>query len=115
MKRIRTITVSVVILCLSGLINTALQAQENRRVRVINRASSPIRYLYASNVDRGTWEEDILGPLRVIASGNYMDVNIDDGSGHCLYDVRAVLYDGREAVTRNLNVCTSGSWTVTDK
>ncbi len=115
MKRIRQIAISVVALCLFGLIGTALQAQENRRVRIINRASSSIQYLYASNVDRRSWEEDILGAWRVIAPGYYRDVNIDDGSGHCLFDIKAVLSDGREAVGRNINVCTSTSWTVYDR
>jgi hypothetical protein len=42
-----------------------------------------------------------------------MEIDIDDGTGHCLYDFKAILTDGREATTRNVNVCTQESWTVT--
>ena len=114
MNKLRRFAICMTAFCALGLTALWAQSSENRYVRVINRASSPIRYLYASNVDRPTWEEDILGPLRMIATDHYVDVNIDDGSGHCLYDLRAVLFDGRTATTRNVNVCTEGSWTVTD-
>jgi hypothetical protein len=115
MKRTRNIAASALALCLFGLISTVVQAQENRYVRIINRASSSIRYLYASNIDSDDWQEDLLGPFRIVTPNHYIDANIDDGTGHCLYDIKAVLSDGRVAVTRGLNVCTSGSWTVTDE
>ena len=114
MNKFRRFTICMTTVCLLGLASLLAYAGENRYVRIINRASSPIQYLYASNVDTDSWQEDILGPWRMIASGYYVDVNIDDGSGHCLYDLKAVLFDGRKAITRNVNVCTQGSWTVTD-
>jgi len=88
-------------------------AQEDRRVRIINQASSSVYHFYASNVNSGSWEEDILGN-KVLPPGRSVVVNIDDGSGHCLYDLKAVLRDGRSAIRRRFNVCTQGSWTVTD-
>jgi hypothetical protein len=87
--------------------------QEDRRVKVINNASSAIYHFYASNVDSESWEEDILGN-RTIPPGKSVIINIDDGTGHCYYDLKAVLRDGREAVRRKFNVCTQSSWTVTD-
>ena len=115
MKRVRDIAAFAFALCLVGLTSTTAQAQENRHVRVVNRASSPIQYLYASNVDRETWEEDLLGPSRVLPTNYYIDVNIDDGTGHCLFDLKAVLSDKRVAVTRRFNVCTNDTWTVTEQ
>jgi hypothetical protein len=87
--------------------------QENRRVRIINSSSSSIYRLYASNVDSEDWEEDILGS-ETIPPGRSRIANIDDGTGHCRYDLKAVLYDGRTAIKRNFNVCAKASWTVTD-
>ncbi|MGO4882094.1 MAG: hypothetical protein ACLP59_14875 [Bryobacteraceae bacterium] len=113
MKRIRNMAVCVIALGLFGLMGTAAQAQENRHVQIVNRASSPIYHLYASNVDRGTWEEDLLGD-RVLLPGYWINANIDDGSGHCLFDMKAVLYDGRTAEIHGFNVCTGESWTVTN-
>jgi hypothetical protein len=108
----KMLTAALCLLSLAG--SQIVNAQENRRVRIVNQSSSTIRYFYASNVDRHGWEEDILGPMRVIAPGYYVNVNIDDGSGHCLYDLRAVLADNRQAVRYRFNVCTNSSWTVTD-
>ena len=113
MNKLRRFAICIAALWALGLVSSA-QSGENRHVKVINRASSSIRYFYASNVDRGTWEEDILGAFRVIAPDHYRIIDIDDGTGHCLYDFRAVLDDGREAITHNVNVCTEESWTVTD-
>ncbi len=114
MNKLNRLVICLVAFFALGLTTISAQSGENRRVRIINRASSPIRYLYASNVDRSTWEEDILGPMVMIGTDRYMDVNIDDGSGHCLYDLKAVLLDGRTAERGNFNVCTQESWTVTD-
>ena len=102
-------------LCLLALAASTTQAQFNRHVRIVNRSSSTIEYLYASNIDRETWEEDILGQYRVIAPGYYRDANIDDGTYHCRYDLKAVLRDGRVAVSRNFDVCANSSWTVYDR
>lgn len=114
MKLIQRMAAGIATVCLLGSLTSFAQSGENRRVRIVNEASSAIRYFYASNVDSGRWEEDLLGPLNVILPDHYIVANIDDGTGHCLYDLRAVLYDGREAITRNFNVCTQSSWTVTD-
>ena len=45
---------------------------------------------------------------------HYVDVNLDDGSGHCKFDLRAVMSDRREAVRRDFNVCSEDSWTITE-
>jgi len=87
--------------------------QENRRVRIINNASSSIYHFYASNVDSESWEEDILGD-KVIPPKKSAMINIDDGTGHCWYDLKAVLHDGRSAIRRKFNVCTQATWTVVD-
>jgi hypothetical protein len=87
--------------------------QENRRVKVINHSSSAIYHFYASNVDSDNWEEDILGEETIPPGGSRI-VNIDDGTGHCYYDLKAVLYDEREAIRRKFNVCAEASWSDTN-
>jgi hypothetical protein len=98
---------------LIGLSNSQAADRENRRIRIINNSSKPIYHFYASNIDRTNWEEDILG-TKVLLPGQQTTINIDDGSGHCLYDFKAVLSDQRSATTRSVNVCTQSSWTVVD-
>jgi hypothetical protein len=87
---------------------------EDRVVKVINETSAPIYHLYISNVDQGRWGPDQLGILQTIDSDHYRVFDMDDGSGHCLFDIQAVLSDGRKATTRNFNVCTQSTWTVVE-
>ena len=86
----------------------------NRAVKVIDEASSPIYHLYVSNVDTDNWGPDQLGYYEFIGYNRYMAFNMDDGTGHCFFDIKAVLKDGRYAIRRNFNVCREGSWTVTN-
>jgi hypothetical protein len=100
------------IICFLALGGSITQAQLGRRVQIVNGSSSPIEYLHASNNDHPKWDEDLLGPMRVIPPGHSIDANIDDGSGHCRYDLRAVLMDGSEALQPDFNVCANISWTI---
>lgn len=99
-------------LCLLAFGGSTTQAQWGRRVEIVNRSSSSIAYLQASNNDRRKWAKDLLEPLRMIHPGRSLDVDIDDGSRHCRYDLRAVLVDGREAVQSDFDVCANITWVV---
>ena len=99
-------------LCLLAFGGSTTQAQWGRRVQIVNRSSSSIEYLQASNNDHQKWEKDLLQPLRMIHPGHYIDVDIDDGSWHCRYDLRAVFVDGREAVQSDFDVCANITWVV---
>jgi hypothetical protein len=89
-------------------------AQEDRRVKIINDSSRSVYHLYISNIDTDRWGEDLLGILETIGPNRYRVFNVDDGTGHCRFDFKAVMEDRSEAVRRNLNVCTQSSWTITD-
>ena len=43
-----------------------------------------------------------------------MNINIDDGSGACLYDFKAVFEDGEELVRNGIDVCTTTTYTYTE-
>lgn len=91
------------------------QAQNlDRRIRVINNTSYTMLTFQASNVARRTWEEDILGRNRVLRSGQSIVVNLNDGSGYCVFDLRARFQGGREATRRRVNICQVSSWTIND-
>lgn len=76
----------------------------DRRVRINNHSSYDIIEFYASNKDATTWQEDILGK-NILPAGNSVVINIDDGTGYCIYDFRAVFEDGDEVVKYGNNVC----------
>jgi hypothetical protein len=84
---------------------------EDRRVRIINAANITLNSFYASNVNRKSWEEDILGNS-VLRPGQSVVVNINDGTGACMFDFRAVMADGRKVESYGMNVCQITSWTV---
>ena len=77
---------------------------EDRRVRLINDTGFTMVRFYASRVSTDDWEEDILGDS-VLRSGASVMVNIDDGTGACRYDFKAVFDDGDELVRNDINVC----------
>jgi hypothetical protein len=92
---------------------STLEAKDgrDRRVVVVNRSGETVYRLYASNSSRERWEEDLLGS-DVLGSGRQVRVNVDDGSGACIFDLKAETKDGRKAVSWRFNVCTQSTWTV---
>jgi len=85
----------------------------NRVVTINNKSSYQIQEFYASNTGTNDWEEDILG-VDVLRPGESVDVDIDDGTGYCKFDFRAVFIDGDEAVKHNVNVCEIAEFDFTD-
>jgi hypothetical protein len=95
------------------VVGTASAAALDRRVRINNNSSYDIIEFYASNQDSDSWEEDILG-RNILPAGNSVVINIDDGTGYCKYDFRAVFEDGDEAVKYGNNVCELSDFTYWD-
>lgn len=77
---------------------------ENRRVRVINVTGVTMTHFYASSSGQVVWQEDMLG-RDVLGSGASVMMNIDDGTGACLYDFKARFADGDELKRFRINVC----------
>ena len=86
------------------------QSNDNfdRRVQIINETGVAIVVFNASHVNTEDWEENILGD-RTIRNGETVTINIDDGTGHCRYDFRAIFADGDIVVDEGVNVCEIGS------
>lgn len=77
---------------------------QNRRVRVHNQTGWTMTHFYASDSRVDDWEEDMLGS-GVLANGASVTMNIDDGSGACLYDFKARFTNGQELTRFRINVC----------
>lgn len=108
LSSIRLLAVSLFAFC--SLSFSAAQAQ-NRHVLVINETSLTLTRFFASNIAQPGWQEDMLG-LGVLGPGRYVDANIDDGSGYCHFDLKAVFSDGEEVIRYNVDVCSITSWTI---
>ncbi len=65
----------------------------DRHIDILNRSDLTIMQLQASNVGTSFWKNDILGE-DVIGPNEIVNANIDDGTGYCLFDFRAVFDDG---------------------
>jgi hypothetical protein len=85
----------------------------DRRVRVVNDSSRTMTKFQASNKASKSWEEDILGN-DVLKPGQSVVVNINDGTGYCVFDLRATFQGGATVVRRNINICKISSWTIND-
>ncbi len=86
-------------------------ASANRIVKIGNTTGVTMTHFYASNTKRDTWEEDILGS-DVLASGHSVNIDIDDGTGACMFDLRADFADDDVVTEHDFNVCTRASWTI---
>ena len=76
----------------------------NRRVRIHNNTGWTMLRFYASDSRITSWQEDMLG-RGVLNAGNSIMMNIDDGSGACLYDFKAEFTNGQVLTRYNVNVC----------
>ena len=82
----------------------------NRHVDIVNDTGMTMAEFYASATGADDWEEDILGS-DTLANGEVFDVDIDDGSGACKFDFKAVFTDGSSHVRRAVNVCSISTFT----
>jgi len=84
----------------------------DRHVTIRNRTGWTMLRFYASDTRSDDWEEDILGD-RVLENGASIRINIDDGSGACLYDFKAEFTNGQELVRERVNVCQISEYSYT--
>jgi hypothetical protein len=103
----------VTLLALTFGAGVSAQAEEDRRVRIINETKHTMMRFSASNVGQTSWEEDILGQS-TLAPGSSVVINIDDGSGYCLYDFKGVFDDGDEVIQNRIDVCKIESFRFTE-
>lgn len=76
----------------------------NRRVRIHNQTGWTMTHFYASDSRVSSWQEDILGSS-VLPAGRSIMINIDDGSGACVFDFRARFSNGQYLERFQVNVC----------
>ena len=82
----------------------------NRHVDIVNDTGMTMSEFYASATGTDDWEEDILGS-DTLAVGEVFDIDIDDGTGACKFDFKAVFTDGTSHVRRAVDVCKISTFT----
>ena len=83
---------------------------QNRVVDIVNQTNAPMQFS-ASNANQSLWRSAQFISTS-IASGGYITLNFDDGTGACIFDFKAGFSNGREARRDNINVCAETAWTL---
>jgi hypothetical protein len=81
---------------------------------LINNSSHTLQFFYAAPSDTDEWGEDLLGDSGILESGYQATTYIYDGSDQCLYDFRFETAEGGELEAFEVDICTLGSYTLTD-
>jgi hypothetical protein len=83
----------------------------DRLVRFTNESREPIVELHVSSVGSENWQGDLLG-WGYLLPGNSVLVEVDDRTESCRVDIKMVLDDGSEHVSRSVDVCRAEGWAV---
>jgi len=102
--------IAAVSLATLGFSGTAMADNLDRWVKIVNETGYTIVAFYGSHTDANSWQEDILGS-DVLPSGYSVKVNFDDGTGYCIFDLRAEFDDGDVLEKFGVNVCEIGTYT----
>ena len=84
----------------------------DRNVDLINKTGLTMTAFYASVTNANSWEENILGNDS-LDDGDTQPVDVNDGSGKCVFDFKAVFKNGSTAEKRGVNVCQISTFTFT--
>ncbi len=82
------------------------------RVTLQNQTGQTIKNLYASASNAAWNETDQLGS-GVMPAGQQIALNLDNGSGQCEWDFKAVFNDGSEVRRYHINICTTPVYAIT--
>jgi hypothetical protein len=85
------------------------QDRHDRRMDVINETDRVVQSFYATNSSTNNWGRDVLGQDVIPPKQSYR-FDFNDGTGQCMFDLRAVLDNGRFFERYRVNVCTASSW-----
>ncbi len=94
----------------SLILSVGVAHAADRRVEIVNKTGMTLTHFFASNSGARSWEEDILG-RDTLADGESVEININDGSGACKFDFKAVFETGKSLEKGNINVCEISTYT----
>jgi hypothetical protein len=82
---------------------------QSYEIRFQNNSGVTLMYLYASDTNNSSWEQDLLGQ-NVLQPGQYLDLTIHNVS-NCNYDVLFQFENGQE-FQDVVNICQVGTYTI---
>ena len=78
-----------------------------RNLKLVNETRFAIAEFYATNVAKDGWGDNRIAG-QPLAAGASVALDLDDGTGYCLFNLRAVFDDGDEIVSESVNICDAG-------
>lgn len=101
MKRLVAIVYGVVA-ALATAISPAFA--DGREMQIINQTGFEIIEFYSAHKDEADWGENLLVDLP-IGGDDVRVLDLEDGSGYCLYSFRVIFDDGEELISEDINIC----------
>ena len=86
-------------------------ADENRDLYISNYTDLNMVGIYASRVTTDNWEENIIKG-NIIIPTETVKINLDDGTGLCSFDLKAVFENGNFTIVKNINICNVEFWKI---
>jgi len=77
---------------------------EGRDMRIVNQTGFEIVEFYSLHKGETEWGADKLDGTPIGGDDERL-LDLDDGSGYCLYSFRVVFDDGEELLSDNINIC----------
>ena len=83
----------------------------DRRVDIRNYTGTTMTAFYSSHISERWNRSDMFGD-GVLRPGSSVLLDIDDGTGRCLYDLKAVFANGAVRTKYRVDVCSEDNWTI---
>ncbi len=94
--------------------STTAHAQKSvRGLDLVNHSHGTVASFYASHAGNDRWDGDLLRRHHLLPN-HFVQLDLDDPSGSCRFDLKVVFADGSSTVRRAVDVCKQGTFKVTD-
>lgn len=77
---------------------------EGRDMRIVNQTGFEIIEFYRLHKGETDWGDDLLQGESIGGEAERL-LDLDDGSGYCLFSFRVLFDDGEELVSEDINIC----------
>ena len=77
---------------------------DGREMQIINQTGFEIVEFFSAHKDEADWGEEILQGDAIGGDAERL-IDLEDGSGYCLYSFRAIFDDGEELISDDINIC----------
>ena len=83
---------------------------DGREIQIINQTGFEIIEFYSAYKDETDWGANLLTD-QPIGGDDERLLDLEDGSGYCLYSFRVIFDDGEELISDDINICDLSTFT----